>query len=63
MLGYPPTPPREPSGFPAHPPTPPPLQTPKGFRSRLGSRIRTGRPPLLRTGSVGVSVVFFWWDS
>ena len=26
------------------PPPPPPLQTPKSFRTRLGSRIRTGRP-------------------
>ena len=40
---------RPPLGIPApdqptHPP--PPLQTPKSFRARLGSRVRTGRPSL-----------------
>ena len=48
MLGYSQTPP--PPGTPAadrptHLNTPPPLQTPNTFRTRLESWIRTGRPP------------------
>ena len=49
MLGYPRTPPplgpqRLIGRLTYHPP-PPPFQTPKSFRTRLGVKIRPGRPP------------------
>ena len=46
----PPPPPGTPPGALPNPPPqqpPPPLHTPKSFRTRLGCRIRTGRPPPL----------------
>ena len=46
MLGYTRTPPPwGPRRLTGRPTSPPPLQTPKGFRTRLGVKIRTGRLP------------------
>ena len=52
MLGYAPIPPlgSPEADRPTHLPPPPLFETSKSFRTRLGSRIGTGRPPRVAPG-------------